>query len=374
MDNYMGFYNCLLQEILEDVYNFYEDNTDFIRFSLREENKCSFKDSVKELFKKIIRRSKFGAHTVFTDKFITQDVTQFDFEGLNWLFNLLGNEYSKRVMIKIIAYRILGKERVRLPLNKQTYWDQRKKINAMIDKRKEPVQVDFMNWELPFFNFSENNFDIKLFSRNPQNIFFIKQYEYIKEEVKIKAEKGDYVIDAGGCWGDTALYFALETAPNGMVYSFEFIPSNLKVMKKNLLMNPDLEKRIKCIEKPIWIQSGIQLNYIDNGPASRIIEHNNFDNVTSASTISIDDFVIENNLKRIDFIKMDIEGAELKALKGAREALRKFKPKLAISVYHSLSDYIAIPQYINSLNLGYSFYLNHHTIHSEESILYATTE
>ena len=71
---------------------------------------------------------------------------------------------------------------------------------------------------------------------------------------------------------------------------------------------------------------------------------------------------------------MDIEGAELKALKGAREALRKFKPKLAISVYHSLSDYIAIPQYINSLNLGYSFYLNHHTIHSEESILYATTE
>jgi hypothetical protein len=68
---------------------------------------------------------------------------------------------------------------------------------------------------------------------------------------------------------------------------------------------------------------------------------------------------------------MDIEGAELEALKGAKKTLLLFKPKLAISVYHNLHDLWTIPQWIESLDLGYQFYLRHFTIHSEETVLFA---
>jgi hypothetical protein len=68
---------------------------------------------------------------------------------------------------------------------------------------------------------------------------------------------------------------------------------------------------------------------------------------------------------------MDIEGAELAALKGAEAAIRKHRPKLAISVYHRPDDFQAIPRYLESLNLGYRYYLDHHTLYQNETVLFA---
>lgn len=76
-------------------------------------------------------------------------------------------------------------------------------------------------------------------------------------------------------------------------------------------------------------------------------------------------------IEKIDFIKMDIESAELFALKGAIKTINAFKPKPAIAIYHSLDDFINIPEFINSLNLDYKFYLGHNSIHIEETVLFA---
>ena len=75
---------------------------------------------------------------------------------------------------------------------------------------------------------------------------------------------------------------------------------------------------------------------------------------------------------KVDFTKIDIEGAELAALNGAEKSIRRFKPDMAITVYHSLEDFWQIPQYLDSLNLGYVFYLRHFTIHAEETVLFAS--
>lgn len=88
-------------------------------------------------------------------------------------------------------------------------------------------------------------------------------------------------------------------------------------------------------------------------------------------TLTIDDLLRNNGLERIDFIKMDIEGAELEALKGAETVIRRFRPKLAISIYHRLPDFWEIPQWIEGLGLGYRFHLRHFTIHAEETVLFA---
>jgi hypothetical protein len=89
------------------------------------------------------------------------------------------------------------------------------------------------------------------------------------------------------------------------------------------------------------------------------------------STKSIDDLAAEERLDRVDFIKMDIEGAELEALAGARDVIQRYQPRLAISVYHRPADMTAIPEYIQSLGVPYDYYLGHYTIHDEETVLFA---
>jgi hypothetical protein len=72
----------------------------------------------------------------------------------------------------------------------------------------------------------------------------------------------------------------------------------------------------------------------------------------------------------IDFIKMDIEGSELKALKGAERTLKRCRPVLAITIYHSPEDFVGIPIYLSSLLDGYTWKLLHQTNEYCETILY----
>ena len=57
-----------------------------------------------------------------------------------------------------------------------------------------------------------------------------------------------------------------------------------------------------------------------------------------AVTVSVDDFVRANGLERVDFIKMDIEGAEQLALEGSAHSIASHQPKLAICAYHETDD------------------------------------
>jgi len=73
------------------------------------------------------------------------------------------------------------------------------------------------------------------------------------------------------------------------------------------------------------------------------------------------------------FIKMDIEGAEMKALRGARMLISRYRPDLAISVYHCVNHLWDVPLLINSWGLGYKFWLKCHNSFTMETVLYATT-
>ena len=68
---------------------------------------------------------------------------------------------------------------------------------------------------------------------------------------------------------------------------------------------------------------------------------------------------------------MDIEGAELEALKGAEETIKRYRPKLAICVYHKPEDIVEIPKYILNINPDYKLYLRHYSDNAGETVLYA---
>ena len=73
----------------------------------------------------------------------------------------------------------------------------------------------------------------------------------------------------------------------------------------------------------------------------------------------------------ISFMKMDIEGAELRALHGAEKQIRTNRPKLAVCVYHKNEDILEIWNYLRELVPEYRFYLRHHTTAGAETVLYA---
>ena len=75
--------------------------------------------------------------------------------------------------------------------------------------------------------------------------------------------------------------------------------------------------------------------------------------------------------KGVTFIKMDIEGAEYEALKGAERIIREQKPKLAICVYHKPEDIWELPELILEFNESYKFYLRHYSYQDNETVLYA---
>ena len=82
---------------------------------------------------------------------------------------------------------------------------------------------------------------------------------------------------------------------------------------------------------------------------------------------SLDEFM---EGKRVSFIKADIEGMEMALLQGAKDTIRRYKPKMTICVYHYPCDLYSIAKYIRSINPEYKFKLRHHAAYLFDYVLY----
>ena len=89
---------------------------------------------------------------------------------------------------------------------------------------------------------------------------------------------------------------------------------------------------------------------------------------TKVKTVTLDE-VTED--KAVGYIKMDVEGSEYAALRGAEQTIKTQKPLLAISIYHKRSDIWEIPQLVLQFNGDYKFYLRHYTVSYGDTVLYA---
>lgn len=365
---------ALMQELIANMNNWYgRDNYDHQRFGAY---KSSFRDKV---ISRLNRAWSGKANIVPTDanQVLIQKIATIEdsLDGLALFYDLLADEYSKSILVKVMAYRLMGPKRVKLPLNNSHYWSTREGVRALL-KSADIMDTKFRDWVLVHLELEKIGYPIELYLA-PAGVmatFILKQYEYGKRSPAINARAGDYVIDGGGCWGDTSLYFAHTVGAEGRVYTFEFLPDNLNILGRNIELNRQLSKRIEVIPKALWNTSGDVINYCACGPGTSLIPNVQPNDYRSlqVSTISIDDFVDERKPPRIDYIKMDIEGSELAALKGAENTIRAFKPQLAISVYHKEDDFSSIPNYLRNLSVGYKFFLDHFTIYGEETILFAS--
>lgn len=292
--------------------------------------------------------------------------TIFDLQGLEFTYNNLSDEYSKEIFLMVIVYRLFEDVKLRFPL----YYT----FDFRDDKRFDHLLIDetilkTSQFEFKKYNLSNLGVNLKLWLNAGSIVvdFILKQYSY---EDKVIAQEGDYVIEGGGCFGDTALYYADLVKESGKVFSFEFLEDNLEVFNKNIELNPHYKDIVEIIERPLGPKSNQMLYAKSYGSATRVIA-TPVENSKQYASITIDDFVKEKNMPKIDFIKLDIEGCEMDVLKASVNTLKTFKPKLAICLYHRNSDFWQIPKFIKELVPEYNLYLKHNTVSTGETVLYA---
>lgn len=363
------FIEDVLAKVKENATNLYTDNHDVDRFG--PPVATSNGSALKRRLRRILFKNR--VHRMEMDNFMHALAHLLRYEsGLESLYANLKDEESRRLLVDLAAYKILGSEKFKLKTNTAENTAKLQQVRGLADS-SEVIDPQFMHMLLHKFDLKPIGFDVQLFF-NAYGVFIdfvLEQYRYRTSRIEIGAAPGDVVIDAGGCWGDTALYFADRVGDKGKVYSFEFIPGNIKIFNRNMDLNPRLKDRVQVVTNPLWNKSGIKTYYKDFGPGSSVSFEPFSDMTGQTETITIDDFVSRNQIQNVDFIKMDIEGAEGAALEGARKTIEQHKPKLAIAIYHNNEQFVDVPKWIQDLNLGYHLYLDHFTIHTEETVIYA---
>ena len=166
-------------------------------------------------------------------------------------------------------------------------------------------------------------------------------------------QPGDVVLDCGAHVG-TFTRAALEAGAK-LVVAIDPSPPVLEALRRNVAQGI-AEGRVLIVEKGVWDREDT-LPFImtpdNHGTHHLSLEASDEQSVINVPLTTIDNLVAELNLDRVDFIKMDIEGAEQKALMGAQDTLAKYKPRLAIAAYHSPDDQTRIPAIVRAARTDY---------------------
>jgi FkbM family methyltransferase len=182
---------------------------------------------------------------------------------------------------------------------------------------------------------------------------FLKNNPHERGEVNFLnsvAEKGMKAIDIGANIGISSVAIATKIGRTGKLYSFEPLPQFFDTLNKNISSN-GLEN-VEAYEMAVTDQTE-KVPFYEKGLSSGIVFQEGAEK-SEVSTTTIDRFVKEKNIVRVDLINMDCEGSELLVLKGAKETLRKNKVKIFCEIHHDFLKQLGqsvkdIVQYLRGL-------------------------
>lgn len=169
---------------------------------------------------------------------------------------------------------------------------------------------------------------------------------------------GEVFVDGGGFDGDTTEEFCRRCPKYRRVVLFE--PSAMNCQKAQIRLRNF--HSIEFVEKGLSNVPGVLCFNPDAGPASKVSETGSCQ--IHATTMDI------HVQGKITFIKMDLEGWEMKALEGSRRHICEDHPKLAIAVYHHPSHFWRIKEMITGMRADYEIYLRHYTEGWSETVMY----
>ncbi|EKV57135.1 methyltransferase [Brachyspira hampsonii 30446] len=266
-------------------------------------------------------------------------------------YNMLSESYSKDLFEKIVRYRYL------LSFYRDAYNNSKEKIKLSM----KYGSINIFSWGLKRFLFSLEKYKYPSEIEN-----FLLFYIFGLEQYNVKnifEVGGDSVIFDIGAWkGDTAYFFSKKCNDNARIYAFE--PDinafeTLKLIKEKYKLNNVV------LENILFSNKNESVDFVSMTPNTPTVKMN---------AVTVDEFVESNNISKIDYLKMDVEGAEMHILEGALNTIKKFCPSLAIAIYHGgelfMEDFYKIPVFIKEITENYEYYIRTFSPWGGETILF----
>jgi FkbM family methyltransferase len=179
----------------------------------------------------------------------------------------------------------------------------------------------------------------------------VADFDYYQHCYKVKAE--DVVIDAGANCGHLSVFFSKIVGPNGKVFAFEPDKFNIERIHKNISLNQDLAANIVIQDLLLWDKNELIDFYEAGTVGSSAVWMPDDEHCVKKQAVTIDSWVVKNAIEKLDFIKMDIEGAEIEALDGCVATIKSLKPNFAIASYHIVNGeqtYIKVEEFFKTMN------------------------
>lgn len=276
-------------------------------------------------------------------------------------------KYIKKNEVKINStYKILSDKKSIDTLNKlinfriNLYNPERINLNSLPTSIEE--QSTYEKNAMKYFQ----EISIQLDESLRKNISFkisLDPYSYL-DKVTSSNKKNIFNL---GSYNNTSVMFS-HFSPDAKIYAFE---PQKEIHDQNVIISKYYPNIIP-VNAGAWDTTTILPFKIVNNEGVTTSSMISEDSNEYINVYSIDDYVEKNNIKDIDFIKMDIEGAELEALKGAVLSIKKFMPDLAISIYHKPEHLIDIPLLIKDFCPEYNIYIGHKYYNPTETVCFAT--
>lgn len=185
----------------------------------------------------------------------------------------------------------------------------------------------------------------------------------------VRFSKDECLAELGSYDGQTLLEFIRRCPDYRTAYCFEPDRELLPTLEDIRRKQAEHGKNVHIIPKGAWSGSAV-LKFSQKGTAlgtARILNEQEKEQGYSIETVAVDEVIHEP----VSYMKMDIEGSEFEALRGAAGQISEHRPKLAVCVYHRVEDLLNIWNYLRKLVPAYRFYLRHHMFTGTETVLYA---
>jgi FkbM family methyltransferase len=283
---------------------------------------------------------------------------------LDWLYGRLEDDSSRETLVRLLAHRLAGSRRVALgPGRAASERITSFAATALACEAPAGAPAGLPCYDLEPIGLGLRVIGVPMFVIHT---FLLEQYRHPEiEAANVRA--GDTVVDGGAYWGDTALWLAEQCAPDGRVVAFEPDPDAVPVLEANLRLNPRVAERIEVRREALW-DSETNLDLAPQGAATTVGTGQGAGRVPA---VTLDGLRRQGVLGEVDFVKLDVEGAEANALRGAADLLRRRAPRLAVAVYHRPDDLVAIPRLLAELQPDYRFALTHRSLHQFDTVLFA---
>ena len=210
---------------------------------------------------------------------------------------------------------------------------------------KEGIRASYYSLYYNRKHFKENNFRVFYkkghFEYEIDDGVTFKAYENMADELKrslfgycekYKLNRGDVVVDCGAYFGEFTLYAAKAVDEEGAVIAFEPDPQICDRLKKNVELN-ELSNVI-IVNKGVWSEDKALAFTSDDVRGHSFLLDRHDAAALELPVVSLDSELERLGARRVNFIKMDVEGAELEAIRGAEKTLKYNNAQLAIASYH----------------------------------------